>query len=105
MAYGKISSYITPRRYWVIWGHQDKVIKEVEHICCQKRQANIEPARATWRELRDVLDEIEQKEYLPNLVALNVIERQRTLQGESYSVNWGRANQLRADRKNRNLWP
>lgn len=105
MAYGKISSYITPRRYWKIWGHQDAIIKEIDRICRQKLQANIEPARATWRELREVLNEQEQREFLPNLVALNVIEKQRTIAGESYSVNWPRANKLKADRSDRNQWP
>lgn len=98
-------SRITPQRYWITWRHQDKVIREIEHICRVKKQKAIEPARATWRELREVLDEVEQIEYLPNLVALNVITKQRILSGESYAVNWQRVNQLWEERKDKNKWP
>ena len=86
MSYSYISQMISQRRYWEIWGSQDNVLSAIRRVCKEKRWRNIQPARATLREIRNMLSEVEQREYLPQLISFGVVNEQRAVNSTSYEV-------------------
>lgn len=98
-------SGVWPKRYRIIWDNQDAVIDAIRTIVDDKKARGIEPARAHWRELKEVLTQEQFEEYLPNMVALKIAEPMRTINGDSYIINRPKAIAFRAERNDRNKWP
>lgn len=99
MSYSYISQKISQRRYWEIWSSQDNVIESIRRVVKEKIRRNIQPARATPRELRNVLSEVEQREFLPQLISFGVVNVQRTINSCSYAVDDRRAMQFDRERR------
>ena len=86
MAFSHISPRISANRYWEIWSRQDRVIEAIQRVVSHKRRKNIVPARAMLAELKNVLDEKDQREALPYLEAFGVVNKQKTVNSYSYAI-------------------
>lgn len=100
MSHTYISSLISSRRYWEIWSRQDKLIKAIDLIVKDKKRRNIQPARAMLTEIKAEVDEVEWREFLPQLVSYTVVDEQKTVNGYSYSVNATQARIFEKERMN-----
>lgn len=100
MSHTYISSLIEARRYWEIWSRQDRLIKAIDLIVKDKKRRNIQPARATLREIKAEVDEKEWREFLPQLVSYAVVNEQKTINGYTYSVNHKQARVFGKERMN-----
>lgn len=100
MSHTYISSLISSRRYWEIWSRQDKLIKAIDLIVKDKKRRNIQPARAMLTEIKAEVDEVEWREFLPQLVSYAVVNEQKTVNGYSYSVNATQARIFEKERMN-----
>ena len=69
-------------------GIQEAFIRrEIDKIVDRKKREGIHPARAKWRELRDVLKE-EHWPLLEDMVRRGVITQQNTINYPTYAVDW-----------------
>lgn len=69
--------------------------RTINDICERKEREKIFPARAKWRELRDVFSE-EHWPILDDMVRRGLIDKQTTINYPTYSVNWAKYNEERA---------
>lgn len=67
----------------------------INGICERKEREKIFPARAKWRELRDVFSE-EHWPILNDMVRRGLITKQDTINYPTYSVNWAKYYEERA---------
>lgn len=65
------------------------VVVAIQRICDRKKEQGQVPARATWRELRDVLT-IDEQAMLKRLVENGVIDVERAINWDTYKVNYKR---------------
>ena len=63
------------------------VMREIDKIVKDKEKRGIFPARATWRELRDIF-QAEHWPILDELVELGRVTRQNTINYPTYTVDW-----------------
>lgn len=68
------------------WKHQDEAIMAIRRISERKQAEKIEPARATWRELRDVLSPGAWKE-LELLIRGGYIKVYEAINFDTYEVD------------------
>jgi hypothetical protein len=69
------------------------IYRAIDKIVSEKEKKGIHPARATWRELRDVLKE-EHWPLLDELVELDRVKKYDSINYPTYEVNW---RQIHAD--------
>lgn len=86
------------RAHLIAMGQIYSVEKNIRCIIDKKRKNNIIPARATWRELRDVLTEGEWAK-LESMVASGLIREYRGICYPSYEMDYAKYNQFIADNK------
>lgn len=63
------------------------IYRAIDGIVFEKRKKGIHPARATWRELRDILKE-EHWPLLDELVELDRVKKFDSINYPTYEVNW-----------------